>query len=105
MSRISSTNEAQVDGTHVHGVTMVKLGFDTPAYVHSGIGTISYGGNDYLGVGTYGQISSARESENLGPLSITLTLSGIDSDYIAESLDSGNLYDVVTVYQLSLIHI
>ena len=97
--RLSVINTAQVDSTHVHTVTMVKLGFDAPLYVHSGVGTISYDGDDYVGVGGYGGISAARESEDLGPLSLTLSLSGVDSDHISEALDSGNLYDVVTIYQ------
>jgi len=133
MSRgISAINEAQVNTSHVHDVTLVKLDFDTPVYVHSGVGTIVYGGaadasggneykadkgavqsldkgavqpayvspgDEYLGVGAYGGISAARESEALGPTPISLTLSGVDSDYISEALDSGNLYDVVTIYQ------
>ena len=35
----------------------------------------------------------------LGPAPISLSLSGIDSDFIDEGLDSGNLYNVVTIYQ------
>ena len=146
MSRgLSATNEAQVDSSHVHEVTLVHLDFTTPVYVHSGVGQIVYGGtipasagntysasrgavepavtspsgnqyaasrgavekadaqwasgNTYLGVGDLGDISAARESEALGPASITLTLSGVDSDYISEALNSGNLYDTVTIYQ------
>lgn len=97
--RLSVINTAQVDSPHVHMVTMVKLEFDTPAYAHSGIGTISYGGADYLGVGNLGAISGARETEILGPSPISLTLSGADSDLLAEAVDSGNLYDRVTIYQ------
>ena len=100
MSRgLSTTNTTQVDGSHVHLVTLVKMDFDTPAYAHSGTGTISYGGNSYLGVGDFGGVSGERESEVLGPSAVTLTLTGIDSDYIAEAVDSGNIYDKVTIYQ------
>lgn len=99
MSRgLSTTNTAQVDGVHVYEVVLVKLEFDTPVYVHSGIGSISYGGNTYLGVGRFGGISGTRESEALGPSAITLTLDGITSAQITEALDSGNLYDPVTIY-------
>ena len=100
MSRgLSTINETQVDSTHVHDVTLVKLELDTPVYAHSGVGTITYDGNPYIGVGAFGGVSAARESELLGPSAITLSLSGVDSDYITEALDSGNLYDVVTIYQ------
>lgn len=100
MSRgLSTTNTAQVDAAHLHEVTLVKLEFDTPVYVHSGIGTITYDSNDYLGVGGYGGASALRESEVLGPSAIQLTLSGVEDAYITECLDSGNMYDPVTIYQ------
>jgi hypothetical protein len=99
MSRnLSSTNQTQVAAAHLHEVVMVKLEFDTPVYVHSGIGTISYDGNDYLGVGDFGGVSETREAEQLGPAPITLQLSGVDSSLIGEALDSGNYGDVVTIY-------
>lgn len=99
MSRgISSTNLAEINTAHLHEVVLVKLAFDTPVYVHSGIGTISYAGNDYTGVGDFGGVTNAKESESLGPQPLTLTLSGVDSTYISEGLDSGNYGDVVTMY-------
>ena len=99
MSRgLSTTNTAQVNASHLEEVILVKLEFDTPVYVHSGIGTITYDSNDYIGVGHYGGIEGTRESEALGPTAITLTLDGITSQHINEALDSGNLYDVVTIY-------
>jgi hypothetical protein len=99
MSRgLSATNQAEVDAAHLHEVVLVKFDFDTPVYVHSGIGTITYNSNDYLGVGHFGGIGIARESENLGPASLELTLSGVTTGYVTEALDAGNLYDKVTVY-------
>ena len=99
MSRdISATNLAEINAPHLYGVDMVKLEFGTPVYCHSGIGTITYGGNDYVGVGQFGSVSNAKESENLTPSPLTLTLSGVDSSLIAEALDSGTYGDVVTIY-------
>lgn len=99
MSRgIGTTNVAQVNAPHLHEVLLVKLGFDTPVYVHSGIGSISYGGNTYIGVGHLGGISELRESEVLGPSQITLSLDAQTSQHITEALDAGNLYDPVTIY-------
>lgn len=100
MSRgLSATNQAQVDAAHLHEVILVRLDFDTPVFVHSGYGEITYDSNVYIGVGHLGSIDQARESEALGPSPITLNLSGIPTTYIAEALDSGNLYDTVTIYQ------
>lgn len=99
MSRdISATNLTEINAAHLYEVLLVKLEFDTPVYCHSGIGTITYGGNDYLGVGQFGSVSGARESENLTPSPLTLTLSGVDSSLITEALDSGNYGDAVTIF-------
>ena len=99
MSRsISATNLTEVDADHLHEVVLVKLEFGTPVYCHSGIGTINYGGNDYLGVGQFGSITDAAESEQLSPSSLTLQLSGVDSSLITEALDSGSYGDIVTIY-------
>lgn len=99
MSRdISASNLTEINSDHVHEVLLVKLEFDTPAYVHSGIGTITYDSNDYLGVGQFGSVSNATESEDLRPSSLTLELSGVDASLITEALNSGNYGDIVTMY-------
>jgi len=56
-------------------------------------------GDVYLGVGDFGSISQAKESEALGPSSITLGLSGIDSTLITEAQDAGRYRDAVTIYE------
>lgn len=99
MSRdISALNQAEIDAAHLHEVVLVKLEFDSPVYVHSGIGSISYGGNTYLGVGGLGSISSLGETEALGPQGVQLTLDGTEAGYITEALDAGNYGDKVTIY-------
>lgn len=99
MSRdISATNLTEINASHLHEVLLVKLEFDTPLYVHSGVGTIVFDSNSYLGVGQFGSVSNATETEHLRPTSLTLSLSGVDSTLITEALDSGNFGDVVTLY-------
>jgi hypothetical protein len=95
---ISATNVAQIDAAHLHEVVLVKLEYDTPVYVHSGVGTITFETNDYLGVGNLGSLSAPREQEQVTPASIQLTLDGITTGNVTEALDSGNLYDPVTIY-------
>lgn len=99
MSRsLSSANLTEIANAHVSEVVMCKLAFDTPVYVHSGVGSITYDGNTYTGVGDFGNVSSMRESEALTPSSITLTLSGVNSTFITEALDAGDYGDAVTIY-------
>lgn len=100
MSRgLSTANSNQVASASVQVVLLAKLEFDTTVYVHTGIGTITYDGNDYLGVGDFGGISEARESELLGPDPLTLSLSGLDSTMVDEALNSAAYGDVVTIYE------
>jgi hypothetical protein len=94
---ISATNLAEINADHLHEVILVELAFDTPLYVHSGVGTITYDSNDYLGVGAYGGIAATTESERLTPTNLTLQLSGIDSTHITEALDAGRYGDIVTI--------
>ena len=99
MSRdIGASNVTEVTAAHLREVVLVKMEFDTPLYAHSSVGTITYDGNDYLGVGDFGSISEARESEVLGPNPLTLELSGLNSAVLSEALDSGAYGDTVTVY-------
>ena len=99
MSRlISAANLTEINAAHLHEVLLVKLEFDSPLYVHSGVGTIVYDSNSYLGVGQFGSVNNTTETEHLRPTSLTLQLSGVDSNLIAEGLDSGNFGDVVTMY-------
>jgi hypothetical protein len=47
-------------------------------YVWSGVGTVTYNGNTYLGVGSLGAVGDIREGVDLEAEGTTLTLSGID---------------------------
>lgn len=58
---------------------------------HTGTGELILDGQVYYGVGELGEISAARESNNAsGPMSVELTLNGLDSDMIRESLVLGS---------------
>lgn len=57
---------------------MVRIDLNTPVYVHSGVGrTYTYSGNDYTGVGQFGDISSFDEDSDMTPARLKLSLSGI----------------------------
>ena len=100
MSRtISATNLTEINAAHLHIVTLVHLAFDTPVFTHSGIGNITFNSDVYVGVGQLGAIGESRESEVLGPKQITLQLSGIDPNMIAEAQEAGRFKDAITVYE------
>lgn len=99
MSRgLSAENLAQIAAQHHDVVLMAHLAFDTPIFVHTGIGTITFDGNDYLGVGGFGGAEAVEESELLAPSPIRLVLSGVDSTYITEAMTAGNHGDAIKLY-------
>ena len=88
MSRGFPTNVANALATqHVSLVTFVQLAFPSgTVYLHNSIGTYTFGGNDYLGVGDLGAISPLEEGADISPYQITLSLSGLDSTIAGAAL-------------------
>jgi len=83
---------------HVSLVTFVKLAFPSgTVYVHNSIGTYTFGGNDYLGVGNLGAISPFEEGADVSPYQITLSLSGLDSTIASAALNEDYYKHPVTV--------
>jgi hypothetical protein len=54
---------------------------------NTGVSTIPFGGDDYLGVGTFGDVSPVSESVASKPYSISLTLSGVPAALISVTLN------------------
>lgn len=50
---------------------------------HTALGTITWGGYDWLGVGTFASVSPVEESAELSKRTLTYTLSGIPGDMIS----------------------
>lgn len=55
-------------------------------YVHSSVGSLVYNGNTYLGVGTFGGLSTIAESSDTTANGAALTLSGIPTEYLTDCL-------------------
>lgn len=100
MSRGFPTNVANALATqHVSLVTFVKLEFPSGnVFLHNSIGTYTFGGNDYLGVGDLGTISPLEEGADISPYQITLTLSGLDSTIAGVALTEDYYMHPVTVF-------
>jgi hypothetical protein len=77
---------------------MVKFLFDVPVYVHSGLGTITFESDAYLGVGALGGIDGLEETEALIPAPISLSLDGLKSEFFDEALNAANYGDKTTLY-------
>lgn len=58
-------------------VVMVYLDWpDGAIRVHTGVGTISFGGNDWLGIGQFGRLTSPDETSGLAQSSASMALVG-----------------------------
>jgi len=84
---------------HVATVTFIKLEFSSGTlYLHNSIGTYTWGGQDWLGVGDLGEISAIEEGAEVSPYKITLSLSGIDSTISNAALNEDYYMRPVTLY-------
>ena len=90
---------AAFDLPYVTVLTFVKLEFAAETvYVNNGIGTYSWGGEDWLGVGSLGSVSTLEEGSDVSPYSITLTLSALDATISGQALNEDYFMRPVTVY-------
>ena len=84
---------------HVAIVSFAKLEFPSgTVYVHNSLGTYTWGGQDWLGVGDLGSISQVEEGLDVSPYAITLTLSGLDATISGAALTEDYYLHPVTVY-------
>lgn len=69
-------------------VIFVELAFDSGTVrAHNSVGTLSFGGNDYLGVGALGSIEPIQESIQLVDNPVTLALSPVDEGILTAVRD------------------
>jgi len=75
--------EAGATSSVFNYIVFVKLAFPSgTVYVHNGVGTHSFGGDDYLGVGAFGGISAIEDTLKLASKPVSLTLSSITPEII-----------------------
>jgi hypothetical protein len=67
-------------------------------YVWTGIGDLVYGGNTYRGIGDLGKISSINEGVQVNADGTQVTLSGIDSTLLGETLTDVQIGAPATIY-------
>jgi hypothetical protein len=100
MSRFdSSTNEAASERPSVRIFVACDLDFASGhVRAHDGIGTLSWGGNDFLGVGQFGGIEIAEESIDLIAMPLRMKLSGVDASLLSTAMDEAYQGRSATLY-------
>jgi hypothetical protein len=70
--------QAGAQSSRFNYVVFVKLAFPSgTVYAHNGVGTYSFGGDDYLGVGAFGKIDVLEDTLDLQSKPVSLQLSSI----------------------------
>jgi hypothetical protein len=100
MSRfVSATNETEADKLAVTVVVLADLDFASGMVrVHDGSGTLSFGGNDYLGAGQFAGVDIIDENIDIVARGIKLSLSGVDSTFVVPTMTEVYQNRDVTMY-------
>lgn len=79
---------AEFQAKNLRPAIFVQIQFTSGiSYIWSGVGSVQWNGQTWLGVGAFGNISAIEESSNIQANGVTLSLSGIDSTLIAKALN------------------
>ena len=80
-------------------ITFVMLDFASGIVrVHNGLGTYTWGGEDWVGVGDLGSVSQLEEGADVSPYGITLTLSALDEEISGIALNEDYFMRPVSIY-------
>lgn len=100
MTRWASGNNAtEAAKQSIVLVILVSLDFASGTlYVHDGFGTLTFGGNDYLGLGKLGGIDQVSEDLENVSKTVQLTLSGVDPSLITTAMTENYQGRLVKIY-------
>jgi hypothetical protein len=89
----------QLSASHIRPLFLMSAQFtDGTIYVWSGMGTLSWNGQTWIGLGTLGTISGVEESSEIKANNVTFTLSGIDPSLLGEALNQARQGYPVTLW-------
>jgi len=95
----SATNSTEADKKAIRMFIAVALDFTSGMVrVHDGLGSITWGGNSYEGVGTLGGIEQVDESVEVIARPLSLTLSGVETSLVSTAMTETYQNRTVTIY-------
>ena len=84
---ITSGFQTEIEAKELRPVLLLHADFDSGGvFIWTGVGTISYGGNDYLGTGDFLAIETIEETTELKAASTRFKLSGVPTDLLSLAL-------------------
>jgi len=92
-----------IQDSEVFPIWMVKFGFDSGNLnLWSGLGPITYNGDDYTGTGSLGSVEPAEESSDIKATGARFTITGLDSSIISTALTEDYQNRTVTLFYTNL---
>lgn len=100
MSRdITTAMTTESEKSSLQPLYLVKLEYDGgDVNVHSSLGTITFDGDDYLGIGKLGKIGALKEDSDITPAKIKLSITGIESSNISTALTADYQGRPITIW-------
>jgi hypothetical protein len=98
MSRgLTTPNANAASARHVRGITFLELQFVSGTlYLHTGVGTYTWGSRTWLGIGALGSMSPVEETDEIAPYRVSYMLSAINDTILAQSLLE-EIYDCLVI--------
>lgn len=92
MSRpLTSPNQEATSAPRVCPVVFVKIDYpDTPVLAHSDVGTFTFLGQTFTGVGALGSISGIEEQSELATSGLKMQLSGLEPSLIPLAMEESH---------------
>ena len=88
-----------IQSSALYPAVFVQLTFQSgPVYIWSGLGTVNWNGQNWIGVGALGGVSAIEEGSSVEAKGVTLTLSGFDSTLLPDVMGEFALLLPVTIY-------
>jgi len=94
-----AANVTAASSSHVRPIDFAEVAFDSGTVrAHNGVGTITWGGNDWLGAGSFLSMGPIEEGDDAVARRFWIRLNGFDSAVLAEALTQEVYKRAVTVY-------
>lgn len=89
MSRgLAAANVTAANAAHIRPIVFLELRPDSGTlYLHNAVGTYTWGGQTWIGVGALGEVAPYEESEGSSPYRISYRLNGLNATILAEALN------------------
>lgn len=69
-----------------------------PVFIHSSVGVLTWGGEDWYGLGALGSIETVRDQAGLSPTRVRLVLSAVTAEYLNSSLNENTWGRLAEIY-------